>query len=138
MDQAIFRFLIDVRNDEKSKKDLLSTCIYTVIIQSLIYLAFYFIIGRFINNQYKYFLATNVVASMFSNLLLQISRGLGDNATYSVGSLISGAGTIILNVVFIVFFKWGAYGMLSATLISNLICSIFVFFRKKIYKYLTY
>ena len=138
MDQAIFRFLIDVRNDEKSKKNLLSTCIYTVIIQSLIYLAFYFIIGRFINNQYKYFLATNVVASMFSNLLLQISRGLGDNTTYSVGSLISGTGTIILNVVFIVFFKWGAYGMLSATLISNLICSIFVFFRKKIYKYLNF
>ena len=138
IDQAIFRYLIDVREkDEKEKSILISTTVFTVCIQAILYLIVYCIVGRFINNEYKYFLATNVVASMFSNLLLQICRGLGDNTTYSLGSLISGAGTVIFNVLFIAVFKWGAYGMLSATLLANLLCTLFVFLKKRIYKYIS-
>lgn len=137
IDQAAFRFLIDIRDDEKEKRKLLSTIIFTIVIQSVLYLMVYAVIGRFVDNQYKYFLATNVVVSMFSNIMLQISRGLGDNSTYSLGSLVSGAGTVILNVLFIVVFKWGVFGMLSATLIANLLCAIFVFLKKKIYKYIS-
>lgn len=136
MDQAIFRFLIDVRDDEDGKKRVASTALITVTIQVIIYLLLFFIFGKFIHNEYKFFLVTNVIASMYSSIMLQISRGFGDNATYSMGSLVSGAGTITLNVLFIVVFKFGAYGMLMATLIANLLCAIFVFFRKKVYKYL--
>lgn len=134
IDQAIFRFLIDVRDSGKEKNRLINTTILTVVVQSILYLIIYILLGKYINNEYKYFLATNVIASMFSSILLQISRGLGDNTTYSLGSLISGAGTIVLNVLFIVIFKWGAYGMLSASFISNIMCTLFIFIRKKIYK----
>lgn len=134
IDQSIFRYLIDVRDDEDSKNKLITTTLLTVCVQSLLFFLIYIFIAQYINNEYKYFLATNVVAAMFSNILLQISRGLGDNLTYSIGSLISGAGTVILNVVFIWELKLGAYGMLLATLISNLLCAFFVFIRKKIYK----
>lgn len=135
MDQAIFRFLIDERKNEENKIKLISTSLTTVFFQAILYLIIYIFIGRFINNEYKYFLATNVVATMLSGILLQICRGLGDNTTYSLGSIVSGAGTIIFNVLFIVVFKWGAYGMLSATLLANISCSIFIIFKKKIYKY---
>jgi len=138
MDQAIFRFLIDVRDDEDGKKKILSSAILTIIVQIIVYVLIFCIASIFIKNEYKYFLLTNVIASMFASLLLQVSRGLGDNTTYSVGSLISGAGTVILNVLFIVAFKWGAYGMLSATLIANCLCILFVFFRKKLYKYISF
>lgn len=136
--QASFRFLIDAREDEEEKKKLISTILITTAIQSILYLIIYAIIGKFINNEYKYFLATNVVATIFSSLLLQISRGLGDNTTYSLGSIVSGVGTIVLNVILIAFCGWGAYGMLTATFISNIACALFVFFRKKIYKYLSF
>ena len=136
IDQFIFRYLIDVRKDEKSKKKLITTTIITVLIQSFIFLIIYMIIAQFIKNDYKYFLATNVVASMISNLVLQISRGLGDNSTYSQGSLVSGAGTVILNVAFILGLRMGAYGMLLATLLANILCTIFVFIKLKLYKYI--
>lgn len=138
LDQAIFRFLIDARKEEEEKKKLISSSLITIFGQVMIYLIFYILVSRFINNEYKYFLATNVIVAMLSNFLLQVSRGLGDNTTYSIGSLISGAGTVILNVLFIALFKWGAYGMLTATLISNSLCAIFVFIKKKIYKYLSF
>ena len=136
IDQSIFRYLIDVRKDEDGKKKLITTTMITVFIQSLIFLVIFVIIAQFIKNDYKYFLATNVIAAMISNLVLQISRGLGDNATYSQGSLVSGAGSIILNVAFIVGLDMGAYGMLLATLIANVLCTLFVIIKLKLYKYI--
>lgn len=134
LDQAVFRFLIDYRNKNEERNKLISTVLITIIVQAILYLIFFGFIGIFIENRYKYFLATNVVAAMFSSVLLQVSRGLGDNFTYSLGSLVSGAGTIILNVVFLVIFKWGATGMLLASLLSNTLCSIFVFLRLKLFQ----
>lgn len=136
MNQAIFRFLIDERSNESEKKTLISTCLIFVLFQSFIYLLLFSIISSFIENEYKFFLLSNVIVCMLSDLILQISRGLGDNKTYSIGSLISGAGTVILNVLFIAVFRYGAYGMLTATLLSNLFCFIYVFVKKKLFKYI--
>lgn len=138
MNQAIFRFLIDVRTNENEKKKLISTCLIFVFFQSIIYLLFFIIISSLIKNEYKFFLLSNVIVCMLSDLVLQISRGLGDNKTYSQGSLISGAGAVILNVLFIAIFKYGAYGMLLATLMSNFFGFIYVFFKKKLFKYIKY
>lgn len=67
--------------------------------------------------------------------MLQISRGLGDNTTYSQGSLITGSGIIILNVLLLCVFKMGATGMLIAICISNLLCSFYIYLKKKLYRY---
>lgn len=137
IEQAVFRYLIDARNDEEKTAKVISTTVFTVIIQCIIYLAIFILVSRWINNEYKYFLATNVIACIGSSIMLQISRGLGDNQTYAIGSFITASVTIIFNVIFIVGFRFGAYGMLTASLLANIICVIFIFFRKKIYRYLS-
>lgn len=134
MEQALFRFLIDVRKDEKKKSEIISTSIITVTLQIFVLIIFYMIFSIFFYSEYKYFMLFNVIFTMYSSLLLQMCRGLGDNVTYSLGSLISGISTIILNVFFITILKMGAYGMLTATLISNILCILFVFFKQKLFK----
>lgn len=134
MEQALFRFLIDARKEDRKKSEIISTAFVTVSVQTVVFVVAYLIFSMFIHNEYKYFLLTNVLAAMYSSLLLQMCRGLGDNVSYSLGSLISGISTIVLNVVFITVFKMGAYGMLTATLIANILCIIFIFIRKKVYK----
>lgn len=136
IEQAVFRYLIDAREDEKKITKIISTTIYTIIIQCIVYVILFIAISKYINNQYKYFLVTNVIACIASSIMLQISRGLGDNKTYAVGSFLTALFTIILNIVFIVLFRIGAYGMLSASLIANIVCVIYIFLRKKIYRYL--
>lgn len=136
MDQALFRYLIDARKSEKKKSEIVTTALTTVSIQAIIFILIYLVASIFIHNEYKYFLLTNVLAAMYSSMLLQICRGLGDNTSYSLGSLVSGISTIVLNVIFITVFHMGAYGMLIATLIANILCIMFLFFRKKIYKLL--
>lgn len=137
IDQAIFRFLIDVRDNEYKKKQLISSSFFTIVIQSVIFSILFIIISLFIKNEYKFFLLINVITLSFSNYVLQVSRGLGDNSTYSIGSLISGVGTITLNILFIAVFKWQAYGMLFATCISNILCFLYVVIKKTLFKYIS-
>ena len=134
--QAIFRYLIDARKDEQEKIKIISSALIIAIIQSGIYLIIYAIIGKFINNNYKYFLATNVIATIFSSIMLQIARGFGDNKNYAIGSFITASFTIIFNVIFIAGFNLGAYGMLTASLISNVFCALYIIIKLKLYRYI--
>ena len=136
IEQALFRHLIDNRNNDIEIKNTITTTLITITVQSILYLIIFICIAPFIHNQYKYYLATNVIACIFSSIMLQISRGLGDNKNYAIGSFITAFTTVLLNVLFIVGFKWGAYGMLTATLIGNVMCSLYIFLIKKVYKYI--
>lgn len=136
VEQALFRELIEVRDNEESKKKIISSGVITVIFQCIIYLIIFALISPFINNNYKFFLATNVVAYIFLSLFQQIARGLGDNKRYAIGSFISALFTIIFNVLFLVVIKLGAYGMLLGTMSGQLIASIYLFITLKLYKYI--
>lgn len=136
VEQAVFRELIDVRDNKKNKSIIISNAFFSVCLQCLIYLLIFFIISPWINNEYKFYLAINVIASIFSSLFLQISRGLGNNIIYSFGSFLSALLTILGNILFLLIFKMKVEGMLLGTLLGQLGCFSFLFFSLKIYKYL--
>lgn len=137
IEQAVFRRLIDNREKDEEIKKIVSTTVCTILVQIIIYVVLFLLISPFINNDYKYFLLTNVMACIFSSIMLQISRGLGDNKNYAIGSFITASSTVILNVIFIVICRFGAYGMLMASLSGNILCSLYIFLVKKIYKYIS-
>ena len=124
------------RGNRNEETKIITTILKFIVIQSFIYIIIILIASSFINNPYKYFLAGNLIVSIFSSIFLQIARGLGDNKSYAIGSLISGFAIVILNIILIVVFSLGAYGMLLATLLGNLICAIYIFWNKKLYKYI--
>ena len=138
LDQGAFRFLIDTRNDTNKSKEIINTIFFTFLFKILLFLLLGFIICLFINFKYKYFLITNVISTGLSILFLQISRGLGDNKTYSIGSLISGSLNIFLNIIFLVVLKFRVEGMLITTFISTLTSFFYVFFKKKLYRIINY
>lgn len=136
LEQGVFRFLIDVRNEYEKQKKIITSIFFIVLLQLVIVIILSIFIGPYIQNDYKYYLVLNLVAQVISSIFLQISRGLGDNMTYSLGSFISGLSTVLLNVIFIAILKTGAYGMLLATFIGNMICSIFIFVKLKLYTFI--
>ena len=137
VEQAVFRRLIDNREKERYKKNIISTAIFSVFIQCIIYLCIFLAIAPFVNNEYKYFLATNVIAYIFASLMQQIARGLGDNVKYAIGSFLSAFSTIIFNILFLVIFKFGANGMLMANMLGQVICAIYFIISLKLYKYIS-
>lgn len=137
VEQAVFRNLIDNRENEDEKKKIISTGIFSVILQCIIYICIFFLISPFFENQYKYFLATNVIAYIFASLTQQMARGLGKNTHFAIGSFLSAFTTIIFNLLFLVVFKFGAYGMLMANMLGQIICTIYNIISLKLYKYIS-
>lgn len=137
IEQAVFRELIEARDSLSKEKKIISTSIFTVIIQCVIYSLIFFIAYKYLSNRYKLYLFINVITAIFSSLFLQISRGLGDNKKYAVGSFISAASTIILNVTFLVIIKLRVDGMLLATMLGQIISCIYLFLSLGMKKYIS-
>ena len=137
-EMATFRYLIDARGSSNKIKDVITTSILNVIKLLILFFILYFIVLYFFKFNYAYLILANITVCIFSNLFLQIARGLGKNIHYSIASFITGIVTIILNIVFIVFLKFQAEGMLLSIVLSNLVCIAYLFFGLKIYKYISF
>ena len=133
-DSAVFRFLIDERkkNNELKIKEVISNVLLTICIMIFVCIAFYFIVGIFYKIKYFPLVIINIIAIMLSNILLQISRGLGNNKEYSIACVISAFCTLLLNCILILGFDFNAGSILISTSIANILCCLYVIIKNDI------
>ncbi len=136
VDQGVFRYLLNCETSEDKKKTI-SSAFYLLTITSITSCFIYFIISLFVHNQYKHWLLLILIVTAFSNLFLQVARGLKHTSDYALGSFVCSASTIVLNVLYIAFLHMGAVGMLAATFTGNAICCLFLFIKLRIGKYIS-
>mgnify|MGYP000065648004 CR=1 FL=1 len=135
MEMGLFRFMLDVRESKEEQKRMISTVTSVNLLQIIIFLVIFFIVGHFINLQYKVFLAIQVVLNIFLGTMLQAARGFGRNDVYAVASFLSASLYVTFNVVFIAVLHMGAVGMFMGMIVSNIISIGYLFFSLKYYKY---
>lgn len=136
LEMAAFRFLVDNRDNKKVTSKIITNILYCIISFATIFIIGYIILINLIDIPYKWYILLNILVTILTNLMLQISRGLGDNKEYSIGSCIAGIVTVISNVILIVFLKIGAKGMLLSSIIANCMCAIYLFSKMKVYTYI--
>lgn len=134
-DSGLFRFMIDYRDNDEKQKEIFSTVCITNIIQVVLYIMFYIVVGRYITSKYKLFLAINVSLNIFLSTFLQFPRALGKNVNYSIASFISATSTVIFNVIFIAIMRMGAYGMFLATVLGNILTILYLIISFRMWKY---
>lgn len=135
IDQAIFRFLIEKRNKNNDFKKIISSALIFVIFNLVVFSVIFSVAQCFFTSEYIWLFFINVISIILSNVMLQVARGIGDNVSYAMGSFLAGSIAVVLNVLFIAFFNMGITGMLLATCISNIICSVYIFIKNKVYEY---
>lgn len=138
MEMAIFRELIDVRGNCKTTSKIISSGIFSVVLQFIICLICYYLISVFINIPYKNYIILNILTVMVSSVFMQIARGLGKNVEYSISSVIAGISTILLNILFLVVLKFNVEGMIISAILSNIFAAIYIFISCKLYKKIKY
>ena len=138
LQNSAFRFLIDCRNKETEKTEVISNITYSTIILFIIFTIGYYITNIFINIQFCNFIIFNLFGFMFFEICLQFSRGLGDNTTFTIASGMASLMTVILNIIFIVLLKMRAEGMLLSMAIAYCIAGIYIVSKLKIYNYVKY
>ena len=136
VEEAMFRYLIENRDNDLKKNKVISSAFFSIVIQTSVYIGIFCIIYPHIHNEYKIFLATNVLAHIYSSFFLQIARGLGKNKNFSIGSFVNAFVTIISNIFFLLVIKNGANGMLIGTLLGQLSSILYIFVSLKIYRYI--
>ena len=136
MEESMFRFLIDVEKEEEKEEVISTTFIY--ILKSVIIISIIWgILNFFIRYDYTFVLYLYVITTIIKTLLNAFSRGIGNIKVFSFSNFLSGIIVAILNVIFIAIIKMGVNGLLWSTIISNVITSIIVSVRVKVYKYVS-
>jgi O-antigen/teichoic acid export membrane protein len=136
MELAGFRFLVDARNNDKEKKAVISNIMQIILSISAIFSFIYLILGRFIDIPYENIILFNILASIFTNIFLQFSRGLGDNKKFAIASVVNAVSVLIMNIIFVIVLKLGLQGVILSFAIANAVSAIYLFTSLKLYRYI--
>lgn len=134
LENGTFRYLIDARENEKKISSVLKSSGSLLIVFSLIFSVLYACVTLFLKFKYYYIVIFSILLTMWANYLLQVTRGLGKNSVYSVASFVTGMLNFASNMILIMVLKKGAQSILYSNIIANLVCSIFLIIKLKIWK----
>ena len=134
IDAAVFRFLIEHRDDAKKQTVYLSCGMLVFFIGSVLFTVVCILINTFWAIPHVALLIAAYWANSFSNIMLNILRGYGHNAMYSIGSTAITLVALVTNVVLIVGFHVGGEAILLALLFSNLVGGVFLFAYEKMWQ----
>ena len=136
MEESMFRFLIDCKNEEEMKKVISQTFLYTCKGCILFFILAY-IVNFFFQIPYLFISLMYIFSSILSTLKNSLIRGLGKIKLYTLVNFISSALVIVLNVLFIAVLKTGVSGLLVSTIIANIVIAVVIFIILKVYKYIS-
>jgi len=131
---AVFRFIIDSRDNGSEQKEYITSGLVALLTMSLISTIIIVILNYFFEIPHIFLFVLSLFAQGGYFYLSNIARGLGKNIDYSIASFVVTVSSLSVNIMFIVGFKIGAASILLALVISNYIGSIYYIFRLKIWK----
>ena len=135
LDQGLFRFMLDYRDNKDEQKKLFSTLLLSSTVQNIIYVVLFICIEPFLKIENAYFLLLYVVLQVYNALFLQFVRGLGYSIKYTIASFISASATTVLNVIALVFLRMGLQGLFVSTLTAQLLTLVYLVISSRSWEY---
>ncbi len=133
LEMSIFRYLVDARGSNKNTKKLISNNFFVLGVSLGIFSLLYIIISCFINIPFRWLILIDIIVCVLSGNLLQVARGFGKTLDYSISCILTGLTTVLSNIFLICFVHMGAEGMIISMALANGICSLYLFFKLKLY-----
>lgn len=138
LEMSIFRYLVDSRSDSKNTKKLISNNFYILRFCLILFVVLYLGVCLFIDIPYKWIILIDIIVCVLSGNFLQISRGLGKITDFSISCILTGLTTVVSNIILICFVGLKSEGMIISMALANGICSLYLFIRLKLYKYIDF
>lgn len=137
---AIIRFYVDYKDDMEKVKRLYGTIITFTLISGTIFVIIFLIakpfIMKYIFNGMDFsptvlLVLIGLVFSCLQTVYQFILRAMEMAKKYAIRSITYFFSSLGLNILFVVVFRWGANGVLLATLLANIIFTIYMFIDLK-------
>ncbi len=138
LENGMFRFLIDKRDDKDGIKNIISNGIIMILMQLIFFFVLFFIGSKYVCIKNIEYIFIMTIGTALLNLMLQIARGVGKNIEYSISSIIYGVSNVVFCIVFIKILSLKLLGIVLAYVLSNLIASVYLVVKIKIYKYIDF
>ena len=132
---AAFRFLLEVKNDERKKKSIITTLYCFVIPVSLAVLIAVFLVLK-LPLLLRWLIVLYYLGDILVMVTRQVARGLSMNQKYSASAVINSFLNMGLVVVFMVVFHFRLYGLMISFNISVFTSLIYLVFSIRIWKYI--
>lgn len=134
MDEALFRFLIDCK-DEQDRKDVFSSSMIIALLGEALFLLVTIPIVIFIRYEYGLILILYVTFSSLSMMLNAFLRGIGRTDQYALFNFLQGSLTILLNILFVIGLHKKANGILYSSILAMGSICFFFLCKFKVWKY---
>lgn len=135
MEESMFRFLVDAKDEDEKEKIISQTFIFCVF-NGAIVCSIVFAVCKFVNYTYATEFILYLMILFLVALSNALSRGLGKIGLYSLSNFISSVIVILLNLFFILAMNWEFKALFVSNVSANLIASIFVMLRLGVWKYI--
>ena len=138
MEMAVFRFLVDARDDEAEKKRIISNTVQIALASTVLLAVLFIGVNALVHIPHAGLILGLGMVTILLNLALQIARGLGKNKEFAFSSIAIALTNIVAAIGLVVIAKLGIAGVFSAMLLANTMGLLYVFFKLGLYKYISF
>lgn len=135
--QAVFRFLIEERENEEGQKKLITTAASFVTLISIAATAVFFFLMPSEFKEIRALLCIYILLDMLNAVLQQIARGLAQNFAYSIASIVNSLMQMIFIVLLVSKASMGLTGVLTALNIGSMCSVIYLSYACRIHKFIS-
>jgi O-antigen/teichoic acid export membrane protein len=133
--EASYRWLLDAKDDEKTKSIAITNGIVVISVSAIFYSLLYVILSLFFDFQLTMYFPVILFISSLLPFFQQAARGIGEKKLYSVAGIINAVLVLVFNVCFLVFFKLKLESLLLAMILSNASVICFLIVSTKIFRF---
>ena len=130
---AVFRYLIDSRDDEASVTEIVSSALAFAVLFSVIVLAGYMVVTGGLDFLVRIWICAYYIFEVLVVVFRQVARGLGLNKIYTFSAGLQSLTQIILCLLLVFGFGFGLVGSVAMVACSTAVACAGLFYRLKIW-----
>ena len=132
---GVFRFALD---NERGRRSVFTVGFITITAGSVLFLAIIPLLNTVKEFKgYIWLIVVYTLASCYHSLCSQFIRARGNTVLFSVQGIINTALVIALNILFLAVMRIGITGYVLSVVLADLLCTIFLFAKEKLWKQFT-
>lgn len=136
LETAVFRFLVDERDNQKESAEYITTALGVIGLSSLLATGIILAVWLLFRLPYLLLFILGIWSQAFYFSFSNVVRGFGRNADYSIASFLVTLTSLLMNLVLILGFDIGGVSILIAMVASNFAGALFIFCREKLWHFI--
>lgn len=133
--EGVFRFALDKAGDMKS---VFSSGFFIITLGAVLFAAIIPLLGLIEDFRgFIWLIVIYTMASCYHALCAQYIRARGKTGLFAVQGIVNTALVIIFNIIFLAGFGMGVSGYVLSVVIADGLCTLFLFFKEKLWREIT-